>query len=429
MASRYTELGVASDFSPNWGLRQDEFIPALRGTQGIKKYREMRENDPIVGAILTAMDLMIRAVPWSVEAENETDKQFLEDILYNVDSTTWEDFISDVLTFLPYGFSLFEMVAKRRPDGVIALRKLAPRAQWTIDRFDVDDRGDLRGVWQYSAQKSTYIPYWKLLHFRTTSINDAPSGRSVLRSAYTAWYMSNQIKNIEAIAIERELNGLPIMRVPADYMAQDADAGKQAFMSQLKKIARDVKRNEQGYVILPSDLWADDDGKLTTKYLVDFSLVASQGTRDIDTGKTILRYQQDMARSAMADFIMLGANDRGSFALSESKADLFLRALEGYLDTIAATLNRKLVPTIWDWNGKDKASMPKIVRGRVAPVKLEELGNFIQKLSLAGAPLFPDDMLEGHLRDIAGLPPIDPNRPEMEPMVEVPADEPLTGEP
>lgn len=411
MAGRYQELGVASDYSPNWGLRQDEYITELRGTRGIKRLREMRDNDPIIGAILASMDLMIRATKWRVEGPDDESNAFLNDCLHNMQDRTFEEFIADALSFLPYGFSLFEIVYKKRQDGKIGIGKLAPRAQWTIDRFDVTDTGEIKGVYQSAAQKSAYIPFTiyngvaKMLHFRAVSINNEPSGRSILRNAYTSWYAANEIKRIEAIAIERELNGLPIVTVPSEYLSPDATESQKAFINQIKKIARDVKRNEQGYIVLPSDLYADDDGKLTTKAMVDFRLIASQGTRDIDTGKTILRLQQDMARSAMADFIMLGANDRGSFALSQSKSQLFLRALEGYADVISGTMNRVLIPSLWKINGFDPAKMPKLARGRVAPVDLEELGNFIQRATMAGAELFPDTVLEDHVRDVAGLPP------------------------
>lgn len=410
MARTFQELGVATDYSPNWGMRQDEFIPALRGRDGIKKFREMRENDPVVGAILMAMDMMIRSVEWRVEDGDEAGREFVMSVMHDMDAT-WEAFISDVLSFLPYGFSLFEVVMKRRADGMIGLKKLAPRPQHTIDRFEVTDKGEVLGVWQVAAQRNVYMPYSRLLHFRTVNGNGEPTGRSVLRSAYTSWRAQNEIKYIEAVAIERELNGLPIVSVPSEYLSPDATAAQTAFINQIKKIARDVKRNEQGYIILPSDRYVDDDGKLSSAKMVEFDLIASKGTRDIDTSKVILRYQQDMARSVMADFIMLGANDRGSFALSKSKADLFLKALEGFMGTICATLNRRLLPMLWEANGMDMANMPKIVSGRVAPIDIDELGQFVQRLSLAGVDLFPDDTLELHLRNVAGLPAPDPNRP------------------
>jgi len=411
MARPYTELGVSSDTNPSWGLRQDEFVVQLRGRQGIKKYREMSENDAVIGAILTAMRMMLRSVEWRIEGGTDASQEFVHSVMHGMDDKSWEEFIADALTKLEYGFSLFEMVPRRDTDGLIRMKKLAGRAQWTIDRFETKENGDIQGVWQVAAQKNVYIPYPKLLHFRTTSIANEPSGRSVLRSAYTSWRAQNNIKYFEGVGIERELNGLPIVRIPSEFMDANASDANKALFNQMKTIARDVKRNEQGYIILPSDRYADDDGKLTNNLMVEFDLIASKGTRDIDTGAVILRYQQDMARSVMADFVMLGANDRGSFALSKSKADLFLRALEGYADTIAAQLNRKLLPYLWELNGMNKADMPKLVRGRVAPVDLEELGQYIQRLALSGVDLFPDENLDKHLRDVAGLPEGDPNRP------------------
>jgi len=411
MARPYTEIGVSSDSRPDWGIRQDEFVVQLRGRQGIKKYREMADNDPIIGAILTAMTMMLRSIEWRVEDGSDESTDFVRSVLHGMDDKSWEEFIADVLTMLPYGFSLFEMVPRRDADGMVRMKKLAGRAQWTIDRFETRENGDILGVWQVAAQKNVYIPYSKLLHFRTTSIASEPSGRSVLRSAYTSWRAANNIKYFEGVGIERELNGLPVVRIPSEFMSADASDASKALFNQMKTIARDVKRNEQGYIILPSDRYADDDGKLTNNLMVEFDLIASRGTRDIDTGKVILRYEQEIAQSAMADFVMLGMNDRGSFALSKSKADLFLKALEGYADTISAQLNRKLLPYLWELNGMNKDDMPKIVRGRIAPVDLEELGTFIQRLALSGVDLFPDDRLDKHLRDVAGLPEADPDRP------------------
>jgi hypothetical protein len=337
----------------------------------------MATNDAIVGAILSAMDLMIRAVPVRIEEGSEQAREIVEYSLHNMPEQTFEMFLSDVLSFLPYGFSLFEIVARppsAHPEGWVTLKKLAPRAQWTIDRFETNPNGDLLGVWQTATTRSSYIPYTKLLHFRTASRQNDPAGLSVLRSAYESWFYARRIREIEAVAIERELNGLPLVRIPSEYLAEDASDAQRAFVTKISAIARDVKRNEMGYIVIPSDVYEDADGKLTDTRLVDFELIASQGKRDIDTHQVVLRYQMDMARSALADFVMLGVNDRGSFALSKSKADLFLQALTGYVSAIASILNRNLVPKLMDWNGIARTDAPKIVFGRVAPVDLALMG-------------------------------------------------------
>jgi len=407
-ASRYAEIGVASDYDPNWGIRQDEFLPDMRGERGIKRLREMATNDAVIGAILSAMDLMIRATEVRIEGGSAQANELVDYSLNNMQDQTFEMFLSDVLSFLPYGFSLFEIVAappSRHPQGWVTLKKLAPRAQWTIDRFETNRNGDIQGVWQTATTSSGFIPYSKLLHFRTASKQNDPAGMSVLRSAYQSWYFARRIQEIEAVAIERELNGLPMARIPSEYLSPDATDAQRKFVQDLSAILRDVKRNEQGFVIIPSDVYENADGSLTDIRLVDFELIASQGKRDINPHEVIIRYQQDMARSALADFVLLGVNDRGSFALSKSKADLFLQALTGYVSAIASVLNRKLIPKLLMWNGLALADAPKITFGRVAPVDLVELGTFIDRVSGVGIPLNDDLPTVNYVLNAAGMPP------------------------
>ena len=407
---RYSEIGVASDTRPDHGIRSDEFIADLRGERGIRRYREMSENSAVIGALLSAMSLMIRPVIWRVEGGSAQAREMVEYSLHHLEDSSWEEFISEVLSFLPFGFAVFEIVARRPAqsrNGWVTLKKLAPRAQWTIDSFRTNDRGDLLGVYQTSTLRSGFIPQWKLLHFRTTGQQGSPYGRSVLRSAYESWYYLRRIQEIEAIAIERELNGLPLVRLPSEYLAPDATPENQALVQKVSQIARDVKRNAQGFIILPSDVYENADGKLTDIRLVDFELIASQGKRDIDTNISITRYAQDIARSALADFVMLGSNDRGSFALSKSKADLFLRALTGYVDTIAATLNRNLVPKLCMWNGIPEADYPKITHGSVSPVDLNELGTYVSNVAGIGIDLSQDLETTNYLRNAGGLPPVE----------------------
>lgn len=407
--ARGAELGVSSQFNPGDQFRQDEFLGRLRGMRGIRTFREMKDNDPIVGAVLTAMDMMIRALEWEIQpADDSPEAKRLADIcrdaLFIHMDSPMDELVTEILSFLPFGFAVFEHVMKRLPDGTITVKRIAPRVQWSLERFVIDTNGNYLGVRQYTPKGSVTIPINKILHFKTVSHNRDPAGRSVLRNAYLPYYYSSHIREIEAMSIERELNGLPIGRVPAEYLAAEASDDQKAFVAAFKEILSSIKNNGKSSVILPSDLQEDADGKLADKYMVDLSLVSSSGSRDVDTSKVILRNDQDIARSVMADFVMLGINDRGSFALSESKSDLFLKALEGHTGTIRSVFKSQLFTRLASFNGLDPALAPKMVHGPISPVGLEQLGNFIDRLAGAGAPLFPDDRLEDHLRKRGGLP-------------------------
>ena len=63
------------------------------------------------------------------------------------------------------------------------------------------------------------IPRAKCLLFRPTAYKSNPEGRSILRTAYRPWYNLTQIENIEGIGIERDLAGLPVVKVPPEVMA------------------------------------------------------------------------------------------------------------------------------------------------------------------------------------------------------------------
>ena len=83
---------------------------------------------------------------------------------------------------------------------------------------------------------------------------------------------------------------------------------------------------------------------------------------------------------------------------------LFSTALGSYLRSIEEVLNRHLLPRLWKLNNFDPAMMPEIKASDVESPDLGELGTYIKTLTDAGAPIFPDDNLEDHLRDVANLP-------------------------
>jgi hypothetical protein len=291
-------------------------------------------------------------------------------------------------------------------DGRIGVRKIASRAPWTVNKFDVDVKtGDVLGVHQDGTGfgNTNYIPTRKSLYYRTTSINNDPAGRSILRNAYTSYEYLNNLQSIEAIAVERELAGIPVARIPAEYLSSDATAAQSGFVSNLQQILRDVKFNEQGYIILPSDTYPDSNGSPTSTRLVDVELMASNGKRNIEIDPIVKRYQHDIARSVLSEFLMLGGGASGSYALSKSKTDLFLRALESYIQAIVDVLNKQLVERLWELNGLNYDLMPTIIAGDVAPHDLREIAAFLRNLNGADINVSDHPEVIQDLMDIAEL--------------------------
>jgi len=395
-------LGVSGQNVRNGQIRSDEFIPELRGKAAIRKYREMRDNDSTIGAVMYAAEQVLRDVKLKVEPANDSDAakteaEFVESVLDDMEHSL-DDHIAEALSSLSYGFAWFEVVYKRRvgptqrsykkyskyTDGRMGVRKIVCRAPWTVSRFDVDTKtGEVLGLYQDTgyALSQHYIPSNKSLYYRTTSINGDPSGRSILRNAYTSYQYLNNLQSIEAIAVERELAGIPVARIPSEYLSGDATAAQSGFVANLEGILRDVKFNEQGYIITPSDTYPDKDGSPTNIRLVDVELMSSSGTRNLSIDPIVRRYQHDIARSVLSEFLMLGGGNNGSYALSKSKTDLFLRALESYIQAIVDVLNKQLVERLWQLNGLNYDLMPCIKAGDVAPHDLREISGFLRNLN------------------------------------------------
>jgi len=111
-------LGVAGDNTRNGQIRSDEFLPELRGKRAIQKFRQMRENDSTIGAVMYSVEQILRDVDLKVKPADESDgakkeAEFLESVLHDMEHTM-DDHISEALSFLSYGFSWHEIVYKRR---------------------------------------------------------------------------------------------------------------------------------------------------------------------------------------------------------------------------------------------------------------------------------------------------------------------------
>jgi len=407
------------------GFVYEEFLTTLRGRLGSRTYREMADNDPVIGSFLYAIEKIITRLEWrvdpyveksSVEEPDQNDlevAQFIEECINDM-SDSWDSTLASILSFITFGWSWHEIVYKTRNgpeqkdprkrskynDGKVAWRKWPIRAQETWMRWVFDDDGGIQAYVQYdpSGGGQHEIPIEKSLLFRTTTQKNNPEGRSLLRNAYRPWYFKRRIEEIEAIGIERDLAGLPVAMVPPEYLSSNATAEQSAVLSAVKEIVTSIKRKENEGVNFPG--FYDDAGHK----MFDLTLLSAGGARQFDTDKVITRYDQRMAMSVLSDFILLGHDRVGSFSLGATKMDLWTMAVDSLCKTIADTINTHAIPRLMRLNGMDTTRCPSIQYSEVAHVDLGEISDFVSKMTQAGI-LVPDPGLEDHMRDLAGLPP------------------------
>jgi hypothetical protein len=404
------------------GVLDEEFLPQLQGRKLVQVLREMSENDPIVGALLFAIDKLLRGLDWPVEpydqsAESKQNAEFVEE---NIDdmSHTFDDFISEALSSVIYGWSWHEIVWKRRvgpfetdgakrskfTDGKIGIRKLPIRSQETLLRWVFDEKGAVQAMVQMAPPYYgiTTVPIEKSLLFRVNARKGSPEGRSILRNAYQPWFYKKRLQEIEAIGVERDLAGLPMAKVPRDYLNAPKGSDKEKVLLAFRKMVKSVRRNEQEGLIIPGDI--DPDTKMP---IFDFELLTSGGSRQFDTNAIIQRYEERILMSVLADFIMVGHENVGSYALHTDKQGLFRASINSLAQSIADTLNRYLIPRLFLVNGVKTDKLPKFKPSAVDPPDLTQLSQFMTAMTSAGVQWFPDPQLEAFVRRAAQLPELD----------------------
>lgn len=415
------------------GFIDEEFMVRLRGRNAIRLYREMIDNSPSIAAALNAIKMLIRQVKWRVEpaiegdaaaiAEAEDTEGALEDM-----SHTFGDFISETLSMIWAGYAPFEIVYKLRrgesadssmrskfDDGKFGWRKIDIRGQETLDQWVYDDEGGLEGFIQMDVHGSNsgthgpvFIPIEKALLFRMETFKSNPEGKSLIRPAVIPYWYTKRIQEFEAIGIERNLAGMPIMEVPPELLVSGASKEHVATRQALEKFVTQVRMDERWGGLVPSE--TKPDGSQSG---FKFKLMQSSGRKLVDTDVIIKRYRSEMLMLFMAQFLTMGTEKVGSFSLASNMTDLFGTALGTIMDSIADVINRFMIPRRQRLNGVSSDLDPKIVHGDIEGPELDKLASYISSLSSSGL-IGPNPALERKLLEIGNLP--QPPEEETEPV-------------
>jgi hypothetical protein len=409
--------GPAFDEIGTTGLRHyggfvvEEWMAKLAGKRGAMAYREMADNDPVVGAILFAIEMLARGVEWNVEPGADPQAAELVQTCMDDMSHTWADFVSEVFTMLVYGWDLQEIVYKRRlgqdpgngpddkplpssryEDGLIGWRKLVTRAQETLEQWVFAEDGGIEAMVQvaYDGVRRT-VPMEKALLFRTTTKRNNPEGRSILRPAFIPQFRKKNIEEIEAIGVERDVAGIPVATPPDDFIWDETNPVSRAIIDAAKDMVTSIRRDEDEGVVLPPG-WK-------------LELLSSGGSHALDTDKIIRRYDGRIAIVVLADFILMAQDKVGSYGLGKAKIDTFGQAMQAWLKSVAEVLNRYAIPRLLKLNGLPLQDPPQLVPGDVGELDLAQVGQFLQQMHLAGYEIDWAQPLLEQLFKLAGLTP------------------------
>lgn len=368
------------------GKITEEFLDDLQWPDAGRIFQEMASNDAVVGGCLYLIETMVRQAHWHVEpATNEPGDveaaTFLQQCMNDM-TVSWDTFICEALSMLPYGFSFHEVIYKTRrgpterdvkfksryTDGKIGWQNFPVRSQATLDHWVVDDATGMPTHFYQDPSlvgaqvDAKEIPLEGNLLFKTRSMRGNPEGWSILRRAYRSWYFKRYIEELEGIGIERCLAGIPVLAPPPDVPLFDPhNEEMRNMLAWAQELVNDLRQDRNHGVIIPNTDW-------------QLRLLSVEGSRQaLDTDTIIRRHENRIAMSMLSDVVLMGGDRTGSFALAETKQSLLNSSLMAIINSIADTINQDEVPRLFAINNWTLEEYPRIVADSLQPITIKEV--------------------------------------------------------
>jgi phage gp29-like protein len=387
---------IGSTGSQNFsGYTYEEYLIDLRGKRAADIYDKMRRGDTQASMILSAVKNPIKSAKWSIEPADDSeeakqDADLIEHILFNDLDQTWSEFLTEALTFVDFGFSLFEPTHKvvfnhKRFGTFNGIRSFGFRSQRTIERWNLDkETGKLASVAQYAygdLQRLVDLPAEFLLVFTLQKEGSNYEGISGLRPCYGPWLRKNNYLKLNAIGIEKSAVPTAIAKVPEGK-------GDSPELERLKEVLGSWVSHEQGYITVPAG-W---DISLNSNNFDPSKVEASVDAED-----------KRMVKAFLANFLELGMSGTGAYALSNDLSDFFLGGLEHVAGIVTGAINANVIPNLIKMNRGPREAYPKLKVSGISDKAGQELAKSLKDLSDSKV-LIPDDMLEDDVRRRYGLP-------------------------
>lgn len=427
---------------------------ALRYPQSIYTYKKMLKDSTVASAVEYVQTRMA-SVTWYPQAPKGFEKELEKYVNYlktvqNDMETSWLSCIKQMSSFTTYGFSIMEIVpytrlkvnGSRHNDGLRGIKKLAFRSQDTISGVEyANDGRDFVGYWQLvnhitnKSQNRPYKPYTdpktgklysevllkkeNILAFRNSALKDSPLGNSPLCSIYESWRFKKEYEQTLAYGVSSDINGLKVLYIPPQYLAENATAEDQAVFAQYQKIMRNMHIGAESGLILPQVL--DDKGEQYFK----FEVVNVSGSKSYDVAAVIESYKMEILTALYATVLTAGQGGGGSFALSTSLQEMVDMIIEAKLEEMRDVFNHTLIPYLWKLNGWDMTVLPTFEFTDISEPTLDDYSKAIQRVGAVkliartarnvnamaeklGLPdRIPEDATREQIDEILGTPPED----------------------
>lgn len=372
----------------------------LRFPYSVKTYQKMVKDSTLAAALAAVQTIAVRVPrfiePYSAKPKHVKQAEFIEQCLGIYSDTndmthSFDEFLREALSLNTFGFSIHEKVFRIRrgkygskyDDGKVGIKRLPIRPQDTLEEFKYDSDGrEMIGVVQkqsmYRAEAlktktvnltgNVFLPRTSILHFKSGGGDGKAEGVSPLAFVYDTFRDYQRYKDLEGIAASKNLNGLPVIWMPSEYMTDDPDDAFSSVYNTLRDGVSKIAIGEQSSLILPSDRedMTGQGGKL-----FDFTLMSASSSNITAITSIIERLKKEMLLCLFASELSDGVDS--------TKTSMLNMLVENRIKEIFTVLNNDLIPHLFRLNGWDASQTPRIRYGKLREIPFESFAKAMQQ--------------------------------------------------
>jgi SPP1 gp7 family putative phage head morphogenesis protein len=379
------------------GYVQEEALTELQGLDAVETWDEMRRGDGQIKMILSAIKNPIRSAKFAYAAKEDNEKSdkiadFLNYVLFSNEFFSFQEFLTEALTYLDFGFSVHEYFFKAHKDKEFGsyhtIGGLGFRKQATITRWLLNPATGLYAVEQTAygdtvtnGSNTVQIPKDRVIILSNDKEGDNFEGISILRACYGPWFRKNLDLKLKSIGNEKAAIGIPCGKYPKGQESTDQRSKFEAMLS-------NFAIHESSYLMFP-------DGYDITVTKIDF---------DAEKLMSSIQYEDSqMAKSMLLQFLELGQNGSGgAYALGADQSDIALSSFQYIGEYVGSKLN-EIAKKLVEINFGSLEDMPYLTVAGINNKAGTELANVL-KTMIDARVIRPDDTLESYIRDNYNMP-------------------------
>lgn len=404
---------------------------SFTGPNRFDEFERLARDVSIIGAGVRLFLNLISNAVWTVNppqglSDNEAGAaQDYADLAYaDLFSMTnsWASVVRKTAAFKLHGFALLEWTAVRKPDGHLGFLDIEHRPQKTIARWNRDESGTVEAVVQkVPGRPDAEIPRSKLIYAVDDTLSDSPEGIGLFRHLAKTADRLEQFLKLEEIGFTTDLRGIPIARAPLSELReevvnagevgskarQEAEARRNAILAPLRSWLDKHVRNVKSGMLLPSDTYKGTsvDKSVTPSNVPKWALelLSGDSTSFDAIANAVVRMNQELARILGCEHLLLGSDGSGSLALARSKVGTFYLTVTSTLLDLCEIFDRDVLTPWAELNGVPEELRPQMGVNEISDRDIDQVLQALRDLSVAGAPMMPDDPAVGEIYDLLGL--------------------------